>query len=502
MKAKRILFPLISLVLVCLYPCAFQYFRNASEARPGDMVPMLAIFLGMALGAFLISLLIFRKIPQAGLFASVAMFFATNSGLFKGLLKRAIPGFRGLYVLVILGILLLLLMLLLLKKKKFPALELCQVLVILFGVLTLVSMIPALPTLWKQITFQKNPGTIDVSDVTLQGDKPNVYYLLVDEYGGTENLTRYYDYDNHEFLDYLRQKGFNISNTTENTESIWTMTLVPNLLNLDYMVEDTSENKSAYMDKSNLVEIFRGSGYQVNLIDHVNFVGTSGCRVLSPRQYPDSISKYLFRNSVLSQIPQLRRKMDQILGLPNEFEEAKTLQTLFGLMESAADYVEDSPTLTVSYVQCPHYPFLFDAEGNIKPSKPNFQDKSIYLGQLQYVTSVLEQSVQNILDQDPDSIIVIQSDHGARYPGQMLLYHGGPDYDPVLETPYMQNALDCVYVRGEKLDIEGLSGINTLRTVLNSQFGTDLPMLEQPTGYTCYGKSWADNPDWLEEVNR
>lgn len=502
MKAKRILFPILSLVLVCLYPCAFQYFRNASEARPGDMVPMLLIFLAMGAAAFLVALVIFRKVPQAGLFASVGMFFATNSGLFKGLLKRAVPGFRGLYVLVILGILLVLLMILLLRKKKFPALELCQVLVILFGVLTIVSMIPAIPTIWKQVTFQKNPGSIDPSTVTLEGEKPNVYYMIVDEYGGTENLSRYYDYDNHEFLDKLREQGFNVSDTTKNTESIWTMTLVPNLLNMDYVVEDTSENKSAYMDRSNLVEIFRGNGYQVNLIDHVNFVGTSGCRVLSPRQYPDSISKYLFRNSVLSQIPQLRRKMDQLLGLPNDFERGKTLQVLFGLMETATDYVEEGPTLTISYVQCPHYPFLFDAEGNIKPQKPDFQDKSIYLNQLRYVSSVLEQSVENILRKDPNSIIVIQSDHGARYPGQMLLYHGGPDYDPVLETPYMQNALDCVYVGGKALDIQGLSGINTWRTVLNAQFGTDFPMLEQPEGYTCYGKSWADNPDWLEEVNR
>ena len=32
-------------------------------------------------------------------------------------------------------------------------------------------------------------------------------------------------------------------------------------------------------------------------------------------------------------------------------------------------------------------------------------------------------------------------------------------------------------------------------------FGTDFPMLEQPTGYTCYGKSWADTPDWLSDLN-
>ena len=144
---------------------------------------------------------------------------------------------------------------------------------------------------------------------------------------------------------------------------------------------------------------------------------------------------------------------------------------------------------------------LFDAQGNVSPKKPDFANKSIYLDQLTYLNAVLEQSISGVLDKDPGAIIIAQSDHGARYPGQMLLYNGGPDYDPELETPYMQNALNCVYLGGKALDIEGLSGINTLRTVMNQEFGTDFPMLEQPTGYTCYGKSWADTPDWLDDLN-
>lgn len=47
-KATSILVPLLALALTCLYPCAFQYFRNADEAAPGDMVPLLLIFLAWA----------------------------------------------------------------------------------------------------------------------------------------------------------------------------------------------------------------------------------------------------------------------------------------------------------------------------------------------------------------------------------------------------------------------------------------------------------------------
>lgn len=500
-KVKSILVPLLALVLTCLYPCAFQYFRNADEAAPGDMLPMLLIFLGMGAVVLLLSLMILRNFPKAGLFSSLCMLAAVNSGLLGGICKRLIHGFHDRYILLLLAVLLLAL-LILIRKKKVPAVELCLVLSILFGALTVVQIIPAAPTLWKQLTFQRQESTIDPENVEFQTeDRPNVYYFLVDEYGGSENLERYYDFENHEFLSYLRDHDFNISGTTKNTESIWTVSIMPNLLNMDYVVDDRSENKAAYMDRSNLVEMFRHNGYTVNLIDHLNFIGASGCHVLSPRQYPDTIAKYIYRNSVLSQIPQLRHPMSRILGFHNKWEEARVLQSMFALMETCTDYVDDQPTLTVSYVQCPHYPFLFDAQGNVSPKKPDFANKSIYLDQLTYLNTVLEQSISGVLDKDPGAIIIVQSDHGARYPGQMLLYNGGPDYDPELETPYMQNALNCVYLGGKALDIEGLSGINTLRTVMNQEFGTDFPMLEQPTGYTCYGKSWADTPDWLDDLN-
>ena len=60
-KATSILVPLLALALTCLYPCAFQYFRNADEAAPGDMVPLLLIFLAMGAAVLLLSLMESRR---------------------------------------------------------------------------------------------------------------------------------------------------------------------------------------------------------------------------------------------------------------------------------------------------------------------------------------------------------------------------------------------------------------------------------------------------------
>ena len=86
---------------------------------------------------------------------------------------------------------------------------------------------------------------------------------------------------------------------------------------------------------------------------------------------------------------------------------------------------------------------------------------------------------------DPDAIIILQADHGARLGYHLKELYDTP-YDPETETIHQQNILNCVYWGGKELDISGLSGINTLRTILNAAYGTDYEMLPQPTGFVNY----------------
>ena len=129
--------------------------------------------------------------------------------------------------------------------------------------------------------------------------------------------------------------------------------------------------------------------------------------------------------------------------------------------------------------------FVVDSKGeSINESTIHeWKDKELYLNQLKYVNSCIETMVDNIIDSDPDAVIILQSDHGVRYPYHMMECYGTPEYDATIETPYMQNILNCVYYQGKEIDIEGKTGINTLRTVLNEVFMTDYEMLDEPEKY-------------------
>lgn len=494
MKKHTPILPLLTVFLVSLYPCAFSYLENAGEASPWDMLPMLGIFLAVGLLLFLSGLFLFRQSAAAGFFSGIGVLLFSNGGLPARFLKHQFPWFRDRYLLLVLILLMVLLLILLKKRRNFPAREFCGILSVLFAAMILMRLIPAAPTLYEVLTFR--PVDAEETAVLQGDDTPNVYYFIVDEYGGPENLARYYDFDNREFTDFLEQNRFNISNTSKNTESIWTSTIVPNLLNLNYAAEDKMPErvKLRYMEKPLLFRLFWDRGYQVNLISHKDFIGSRGCHVLNDRQFPDRITEFIFQNSVLSLIPPAREHLREPLGLPDFRSHADHMKSIFSAMETCWEAAGDKPTLTVSYVQCPHYPFVFDKNGSPVDGGQNIQDQHYYLDQLQYLNSVLETSISGILAHDPDSLIVLQSDHGTRYPGQMLLFYGEPDYDPLLETPYMQNSLNCVYYGGRPLSIEGETGINTWRILLNEIYGTDFSMLPAPEGYTCYGRSWHDKP--------
>ena len=86
----------------------------------------------------------------------------------------------------------------------------------------------------------------------------------------------------------------------------------------------------------------------------------------------------------------------------------------------------------------------------------------------------MEEIVDCILKNDPNSIIFLCSDHSARAASD-------PDLFKVVYTMEdMSNFFNCVYYPGTIFDIEGLSGVNTERLVFGKLLDEDLPQIEVP----------------------
>lgn len=482
-EKQPVLCSIISPALVCFYPCLFQYARNIPEARLPDALMFFGIFLAIGAVGYLIVLGITRRAGAAGLLSSLGMVAFTNIGLVTRALQNHLSWFRARYLtaaVLLLGILLLVLLI----RKRWRCGVPCLLLVLAFGAMSIGAVGMAAPKLLAQHQENQSRQQEETRDSLLEaapsGEQkalPNVYYYLYDEFAGPECLEYFYEFDHSDFYRQLEQRGFSCSTDSYNVESTVTVQLVPDLYHLGYGVPEYFESGDGAEPR--LYQLFRGMGYRINLINHMDFLDTDGARVLTTRQHEDSICVYLYQNSLLPGIPYLSGWMEQLPQLQTEMGYAEMLQEALGLMDTAWQYTQDGPTLTLGYVQCPHTNFLYDADGTpIPPEHGNdWDDPRYYLGFLQYASRRALAAVDEIQAHDPTAIIILQSDHGARTVYRETI-RGNVEQVTQDLVHHQQNILNCVYMPGASVDIQGKSGINTLRTVLNQAYHMDLPMVE------------------------
>lgn len=479
-----------SLLALVLYPCLFLYFHNMSEGRFGELYEAIGKFLLLACLCVIITLLFVKKLEKAVLISEVAMLFFLNFNTIYAFLKKHTEGLRRPVLLAI--VLLILLLITILVKKKFKySKQVCIFVGIMFGALILLNAVMAMPDIIKKVTAPGVENVQTTDEISNQefsaGVRPNVYYFIFDEYAGFENLEYYFDFDNAEFEEYLLNKGFNISYSSRNKESILSATIIPNILNLSYVVDDDvySYDRWAMTENPKLYQLFENNGYTVNMINHLGQLGDENCNVLNYIPKETTLSTSLLDNSIWKEVDEVVTAVKIRLGIqPTRYN--YILRDTLDLMTECNTYVEPGqPTLTVSYVVCPHDYFVFDAEGNFISDDYSIEwrEPHFYIDQLKYLNTRIEETIDNILTTDPNALIIIQADHGARYPYMIQYHFGEPDYDRAENNPYMQNIINLAYYQGEELNIEGLSGINTWRYVLNEVFGTDYKMLEEPERY-------------------
>lgn len=475
---KDYIISIISLISVTLYPCLFIYFNNVGEAYLKDILRISMIFLVVSLILYSIGQFICKETNKSAIITSLVMLCFMNFALIENGIIKLVPTLYYWHIVLILLFILMHIGYLIYKAKNVSILRLINVMILAaFGGLILFNAVISTPTIFQKLTFEKIEGERYINiDATTPQKNPNVYFFIFDEYGGLDCLERYCDYDNSGFLDSLKERGFNVSSKSTNG-TISTTVAIPNLLNLDIINKDgmLESEKRQQLKNPALYKIMQGKEYKLNTIDYKSLIDQTS-----------SDFKFVFDGDLSSEsaeglicektawYPFVGVKgSGQILALNSAFEYCATSSKL-----------QDSNLFTLGYFQSPHAPYIVDAEGKETNSfdMNNIKNSKFYLGQLKYINSKIINLVDSIIDEDPNSVIIIQSDHGFRRPVLLQDMYGVKMEDPELEYNYMSSTLNCVYYKGEKLDIEGMSGVNTLRTVLNQLFEMNLQMIEEETG--------------------
>ena len=341
------------------------------------------------------------------------------------------------------------------------------------------------------------PGLTQIDeDVRLSATKtdlrsvPDIFYLIVDRYANGKVLKQKFGFDNHEFLDFLRAKGFYVADDSRCNCPKTHMSLASSL-NMDYI--DRAQGERAVgqsfvfrlLKNSRVLRLLRSLGYtsihlgasyegtafnpfaDINLGGNgirrywndffLNFVGTTALQPLSVAR--------LFR----------RHRRVRIL---QQFAELERIPSMKG------------PKFVFAHLLIAHPPYVFGPNGEESDDRGRGKGFT-YIDQLRYANARLSRLIDILISQSsPKPIIILQSDKGPK-PGRAVVLVKGKRkrlrWSAGRETPQQKqihhpilNAMDFPGV-DTKVLYPSMSPVNTFRVLFNLYFRARYSLLPDRT---------------------
>ena len=516
-KTKRAkgyeLFGLLSAISIALFQVVFVWTRNARKVE----LNVLTLNVLIAISLMLVIYLTLRVLTNDALFGTLLSGLVFETSYYFLNIYEAVNSWFTISktaLIVILALLAAVLALVLrrpakrISKKNVKSKLLLLLCVIGWGLIlfNVVANFTSVSLSVKRATRESTTPVIGekgpANDALTDAEKPNIYLIVLDEYARTDMMKQQYGFDNTAFDAYLTGKGFHVSSTSEN-EIAATDVQSANLLNLDYVFfasnlqlsglprENLYSNYADYRTKSYLFDLLRANGYHSIAIDNpgvmYSFGNVNADEVLKMEvstgvkitfdQNEVDFMLLLWDDSVLHTVDGI---WYTLWGWMDKKNNASIFDRNVTMVQDSFAYIEnfqpsdDTPTMLYAHILCPHLPFAFYPDGEIKDASVvsiGWDAPDAYTDNVQYATAQIEKGINHLLEVDPDCVIILLSDHGAR----IHLETAG-----MLLPEYLTDQ-NAVYFRGETYSKNaGLSGVNTMRAVLSDALQIDLPLVEPP----------------------
>ncbi|MCF7811856.1 LTA synthase family protein [bacterium] len=308
---------------------------------------------------------------------------------------------------------------------------------------------------------------------------PDIYYIISDGYGNAITLAKFYGFDNSEFLDQLKEKGFYIADKSASNYADTRPSLASSL-NMEYIndlaaaVVKGELKEGVFSDitrRSNVTEFLKSIGYKFVLI-------RSGSGPTDRNRYADIMISCTAMNEFIRVLihTSLLSVIEKYFYLPDQHR--KMLKTAFDRLKEIPDI--DGPKFVLCHVLSTHPPFVFDADGGaVNPDDMSIGSniwlpREAYIGQLSYTNKLIIGAVNEILEKsDRPPIIIIQGDHG---PASLNEWEN-PSNDFIFERMMILNAYHIPEGDSSQL-YPTISPVNSFRVVFNRCFNTEMDVFE------------------------
>jgi hypothetical protein len=360
----------------------------------------------------------------------------------------------------------------------------------------------------KQADITKSQTPLTTNPVTLSetgGIHPDIYVIILDAYGREDFLNDVFEYDNHSFTNFLKERGFYIAEQSRPNYPQTQLSL-SSLLNLQYL-NDWAKGLEETNYRPPLTETIRHSevrrslteiGYQTINIPNSTFISNiEDANVYLPM---NDFGINQFEGMILSTttLNIFTQKWKLGLPIPGYTNQRQTIQYQLDTLKTIPSL--PSPKFVFIHILAPHPPFVFDKDGNPVQANAPFtlgdgggfpgtitEYEEGYRQQITYINKQMMEVIDVILEKSVEQpIIVLQGDHG---PGSRFSMLDLKDVN-CLEERY--SILNAYYFPNEEYNLlyPSITPVNSFRVIFNTFFGTDLPLLEDKNYYASYASPY------------
>jgi hypothetical protein len=489
---KRILASLFPILVFGCFPALSLYAENRHEASFAMIIDPILFILGFGLIVWLFLFLLFRDPTGASTVVTVFLLLSFSFRHISNAINQPYGNdvAFGIWIAGLVGGI----WAALVPRVAKPLFRTISVAALVLAALTVFRVA------WSQSDVQGNVQQTEQTIESLGLDsseataKPDVYFIIFDRYANAESLRRYVKYDNTDFLNTLKGKGFSIDNSSRSNYPI-TLYSVSSTLNLNYHDDLTEKYGRGRATLQPLFEelkdhlagrLFKSQGYQyLHLGSWWTPTRTSPIADQNLTLTTTSdITRMIYETSVFSDIA-TRFKFSAIGFRLFRIRQVHALQSQHQFATLKRIPENPNPTFTFAHVLLPHRPYVFREDGSTRsydeasgrPGTDNYRDQLIYAnGQiLDLVDEIIKKS-------DTPPIIIMEADEGP-YPDRYVNNEDefGPRWtDSSDEELRMKTGvLNAWYVP------ESLRGdlrlphtpVNTFREIFRLLFHADVPAL-------------------------
>jgi len=372
LRSKPVFFLLLPLFFI------FHGFTENFNAVPfADAFWLLLVYLIASLVIFFLSWLFFRNHLKAAFLSFCLMAFHFFFGSMQDLLKKSftdafvtrysflLPFFLALFIILVVF----------LKKRKAPLLKASFYLNVLLCLLIITDLgwLTSKIFLRKSRPFTRSGQAIKCDSCT----KPDIYFLVFDEYSSSTALKELWNYDNSEMDSFLVQKGFKLLSYSRSNYN-FTEFSIASTLNMNWL-KINDPNACTVKDYNNCFELIKNnqvtlmlqslgykiSNYSIFDVDKNPSPVTEDflplkTKLITAQTFLSRIRKDLFYHLLTGkfEIKWLTRDLVYITRHNNEKIINATIKE--SLNSSTG------PRFIYSHIEMPHPPFYYDKNGKEK----------------------------------------------------------------------------------------------------------------------------------------